>query len=187
MTDDPLAGLRAWMQEAATRFDDIDETLCNQEKALMRLRVPSPEEVQRAARGRLNHGLHDISETLHREDHVAAENCACERCQDRGTGTTESHDQQLLAQILRMAKTTAALQRELATVAMERDAWRKQALEPGLDKAALELGREQEKKTSTGQWNVNLALLAENEGLKRELEAERAEKSKCKESYEADV
>jgi hypothetical protein len=71
----------------------------------------------------------------------------------------------LLAQIQRMANTTAALQRELAKVAMERD----------------------EARARTGQWNTNLSLLSENEGLKRELEAERAEKTKCKEGYESAV
>jgi hypothetical protein len=190
MTDDPLAGLRAWIQETETRLNDLEVASRYHQAALLRL-CPTPENVKRAARESLGRELEDVERSLKVEEHMdLVPNCACESCQDQVTGTTEARlselercartgdrlggilrdpaekrESDLLAQIQRMANTTAALQRELAKVAMERD----------------------EARARTGQWNVNLSLLAENEGLKRELEAERAEKTKCKEDYEADV
>jgi hypothetical protein len=151
MTDDPLAGLRAWIQEAGTRMEDIEETLRNQERALMSLRSPTPEEVKHSARESLGHELEAVEMELKVEEHMDV--------------SPNWRENLLLAQIQRMANTTAALQRELAKVAMERD----------------------EARARTGQWNTNLSLLSENEGLKRELEAERAEKTKCKEGYESAV
>jgi hypothetical protein len=136
-------------------MEDIEETLRNQERALMSLRSPTPEEVKHSARESLGRELDTVEREL----------------KDREFGRfreetpAEKRESDLLAQIQRMANTTAALQRELAKVAMERD----------------------EARARTGQWNTNLSLLSENEGLKRELEAERAEKTKFKEGYESAV
>ena len=123
MSDDPLAGLRAWMQEAETRFEDIEETLCNQEKVLMSLRTPSPGEVQRAARGLLDHGLEDISKTLRNEDDVSLEGCHCSKCENIGVDGKENR---MLDQIQRMAKSLATMQEQLVKVAIERDDWKRQ-------------------------------------------------------------